>query len=129
MIFEIRWRTPAGIDYQKLTTNIETVYQTYDMVVENTKESGVDTGIVSLYINLREEKNGDILQTYVGRVPRDDNADFVRWLADYAKKDKRTETINWVTNAIGKYDNSNPTIKSLIYSLWEKVERGKDLTE
>lgn len=129
MIFEIKWRTPAGIDYQKLTTNIETVYKTYDMVIENTKELGVGIGVVPLYISLRDEDSGDIFQTYVGRVPRDDNADFVRWLADYAKKDKRVETINWVTDAISKYDASNPTIKSLIYSLWGKARRGTDQTE
>lgn len=129
MIFEVRWRTSAGIDYQKLTTNIETVYKTYDMIIENTEELGVNAGIVSLYINLRDEDSGDLLQAYVGRVPQDDNADFVRWLAEYAKKDKRVETINWVTDAINKYDASNPTIKSLIYSLWKKAERGKDLTK
>lgn len=127
MIFEINYGSTDDFTYRKITTNIKKVYEVYDEAVLIAK--GVPNNYSKIWILLIDEDTGDVVNSYTGKLPEQTNADFVRWLADYAKKDKSINTINWVTNAISKYDNSNPTIKSLIYSLWEKAERGKDLTE
>lgn len=126
MIFEIKWKFATSLINSNITTNIETVYKTYENIIQKVQEQNDHA---TIWIYLRDEDSGNILSIYEGKIPDSNETDFVRWLADYAKKDKRTETINWVTNAISKYDNTNPTINSLIYSLWEKARKETDQTE
>ena len=101
------------------TTNIEKIYQTLD----NLNCFNDITTSVYLYeeesgniLGLFEKKGGCIIQS------------FIKFIYNLAKDSKRIDLINWATTEISKYDHSNPTINSLIYSLWQKAERGKDLT-
>lgn len=101
------------------TTNIEKIYQTLD-------NFNFFNDIV-ISITIYDEESGDAM----GHFEIEDNypaQSFIKSIYNLAKNSKRTDLINWATTEISKYDHSNPTINSLIYSLWQKAERGKDLT-
>lgn len=105
------------------TTNIEKIYQTLD----NFNYFNDIFNDIVISITIYDEESGDAM----GHFEIEDNypaQSFIKSIYNLAKNSKRTDLINWATTEISKYDHSNPTINSLIYSLWQKAERGKDLT-
>lgn len=101
------------------TTNIEKIYQTLDNI------NCFNDIIIS--ISLYEEESGNVLGLFEKKGECIIQS-FIKFIYDLAKNSKRIDLINWATTEISKYDHSNPTINSLIYSLWQKAERGKDST-
>lgn len=101
------------------TTNIEKIYQTLDNF------NYFDDIVISIAIY--DEESGNAM----GYFEKEGNCpvqSFIKFIYNLAKNSKRIDLINWATTEISKYDYSNPTINSLIYSLWQKAERGKNLT-
>lgn len=102
------------------TTNIEKIYQS----IEDLNDSRVASGKYTIYLY---NENGEPQGVFKGEVGGP--TQFIKFIYDIAKTSKRIDLINWASNEISKYDNTNPTINSLIYSLWEKTRRGMDQTE
>lgn len=103
------------------TTNIEKIYQSI--------EEMNDTATVnySYTVQLYDETSGTPQGTFDGE-SKGSIQTFVKFIYNVAKTSKKIDLIDWAAKEISKYDNSNPTINSLIYSLWSKSEQGKDQT-
>lgn len=102
------------------TTNIKKIYQS----IEDLNDSHVSSGKYIIYLY---NENGEPQGVFEGEVGGPTQS-FIKFIYNIAKTSKRVDLINWATTEISKYDHSNPTINSLIYSLWQKAERGKDST-
>ena len=103
------------------TTNIEKIYQS----IEDLNDSHPHGGKYTIYLYNEDGESQGIFEGEVGGPVQS----FIKFIYNIAKTSKRVDLINWASNEISKYDNTNPTIKSLIYSLWEKAHRGTDQTE
>jgi hypothetical protein len=103
------------------TTNIEKIYQS----IEDLNDSHNPSGKYTIYLY---NENGELQGVFEGEVGGPTQS-FIKFIYDIAKSSKRIDLINWASSEISKYDNTNPTINSLIYSLWEKTHRGTDQTE
>lgn len=108
------------VDYA--TTNIEKVYQTIEKINDSYMTKG------KYIIKLYDESTGDLQGVFEGEIGNSTHS-FIKFIYDTAKSSRRIDLIHWATNEISKYDNANPTINSLIYSLWEKANRGTDQTK
>ena len=103
------------------TTNIEKIYQS----IEDLNDSCAPGGKYTIYLYNEDGESQGVFEGEVGGPVQS----FIKFIYGIAKSSKRIDLINWASNEISKYDNTNPTINSLIYSLREKVRRGTDQTE
>lgn len=103
------------------TTNIEKIYQS----IEDFNDSRTSSGKYIIYLYNEDGESQGVFEGEAGGPTQS----FIRFIYNIAKTSKRVDLINWASNEISKYDNTNPTINSLIYSLWEKTRRGTDQTE
>jgi len=104
------------------TTNIEKVYQSIEQLNDTCAVGEKYT------IRLHDEASGELQGVFDGEIGGSTHS-FIKFIYDIAKASRRVELIHWATHEISKYDNTNPTINSLIYSLWQKANRGTDQTE
>lgn len=102
------------------TTNIEKIYQS----IEDLNDARFSNSTYT--INLFND-NGEPQGMFEGEAGGSAQS-FIKFIYNIAKSSKRIDLINWASNEISKYDASNPTINSLIYSLWSKSKQGKDQT-
>lgn len=89
-----------------------------------------DTILYPVCVEIWKPK-GDLLDTFIiqpGQTIEQIEKDFVLFSAKMAKLHQTIDVIRWAENILKAYDASNPTIDSMIYSLYTQYrEKQKEL--
>lgn len=83
-----------------------------------------DTILYPVYVEIWKPK-GDLLDTFIiqpGQTIEQIEKDFVLFSAKIAKLHQTIDVIQWAENILKAYDANNPTIDSMIYSLYMKYQ-------